>query len=186
MRRLRTGRLAADLLDRKLRILRTEQERLERLAAQAGARWRDACRRADEWGLRAAVTGGRRELRLAATTVPAEVTVEWANVMGIRYPVAVTCTVPEQPEARAAGGAATVEAARAYRAAVSAAVAHAGADAARRTVAAETAATRRRLHAITDRWIPRLETALRQRAAQLDETELADTVRLRWAAARHR
>lgn len=185
LHRLRTGRLAADLLDRKLRILRTEQERFEGLAERTGAAWRDSWRRADRWGLRGAVLGGQRELRLAAAARPAQVAVTWSHVMGIRYPVEATCTVPESPpDARGPGTAALVAATDAYRAAVEAAAAHAAADTARRVLAAEIATTRRRLHAITDRWLPRLETALAERTRQLEENELAETARLRWAAGR--
>jgi V/A-type H+-transporting ATPase subunit D len=77
-----------------------------------------------------------------------------------------------------------VEAAAAYRDALAAAAAHAAAAAAGRILAAEIAATRRRLHAVTDRWVPRLEDALRERVHRLAEDELAETVRLRWAAGR--
>ena len=62
------------------------------------------------------------------------------------------------------------------------AVSHAAADAACRVVEVEIAATRRRLRVITDRWIPRLENALRDLMHELDETECAENFRLRWAA----
>lgn len=183
-RRLHTGRLAADLLDRRLRILRAEQERYARQAEQSGARWRESWRRADHWGLRGALAGGRRELRLAAAADPAQVTVDWTNLVGIRFPVSATCEPPEPPAgSRGPGAAALVEAAAAYRDAVQAAAAYAAAEAARRAVAAEVAATRRRLRAITDRWLPDLETALHDRVAQLEEDERAETARLRRAAA---
>jgi V/A-type H+-transporting ATPase subunit D len=182
-RRLRTGRLAADLLDRKLRILRTEQERYARLAEQTGAQWRDSCREADRWGLRGALVGGRRELRLGAAVPPAEVSVEWANVMGIRYPAGATCLVPDPVAGtRGPGTAALVEAGAAYRTALRAAAAHAAVEAAHRAIAAEVIQTRRRLRAITDRWLPELDAALRERVAQLEENERAETARLRWAA----
>lgn len=182
IRRLRTGRLAADLLDRKLRLLRTEQERYRRLAEQTGVNWRECCDQADLWGLRGAVMGGRRELRLAAGTEPARVSIEWANVMGIRYPAGATCQLPPPPlGTRSPGTAALVEARAAYRAALAAAAAHAAAQAAHRAITAEITQTRRRLRALTDRWIPDLEAALHDRTAQLEENELADTARLRWA-----
>lgn len=185
IRRLHTGRLAADLLDRKLRILRTQQEQYRRLAEQTGAQWDERCRQADHRGLRGAVMGGRRELRLAAADQPAQVSIDWANVMGIRYPAGATCQVPPpRPDARGPGTAALVEASAAYRAALAAAAAYAAADAAHRAITAEITQTRRRLRAITHRWLPDLETALRQRTAQLEENELADTARLRWAAGR--
>jgi V/A-type H+-transporting ATPase subunit D len=180
--RLRTGHLATDLLDRKLRILRTEQERFRLLAERTGALWQESCQRADEWGVRGAMLGGQRELRLAAGAEPADVTVAWAGVMGVRYPVGATCRIPDVSGAdRGPGTAALVEAAAAYRTAVRAAAAHAAAAAACRTVDAEVTATRRRLRAIADRWVPRLETALRELSSRLEETERAETVRLRWA-----
>lgn len=182
--RLRAARLAADLLDRKLRILRGEQERFTALAEQTGQRWRASWRAADTWGLRGALLGGQRELRLAATPTPAGVTVGWASVMGVRYAAEATCRLPEPAAGhRSPGTAALVEAARAYRDAVDAAVAYAAAESARRTVDAEIAATRRRRRAIADRWVPRLEGALRELTAELEETERAEIVRLRWAAA---
>jgi V/A-type H+-transporting ATPase subunit D len=182
--RIRTGRLATDLLDRKLRILRTEQERFSLLAERTGALWHESWRRADEWGVRGAMLGGKRELRLAAVAEPADVTVAWAGVMGVRYPVEATCHLPEASDAdRGPGTTALVEAAAAYRAAIQTAASHAAATAACRTVDAEVTATRRRLRAIADRWVPRLETALRELSSQLEETERAETVRLRWALA---
>jgi V/A-type H+-transporting ATPase subunit D len=185
MRRLRTAHLAADLLDRKLRILLAEQERLRARAGAAAAAWRLAWRSADTWALRGTVLAGHRELSLAAAPVPARCTVEWVNVMGIRYPAAARCLVPEPPGgSRSPGSAALVKATAAYRDALAAAAAHAAADATGRILAAEIAATRRRLHAITDRWVPRLEDALRERVTRLAEDELAETVRLRWAAGR--
>jgi V/A-type H+-transporting ATPase subunit D len=184
IRRLATGRLAADLLDRKLRILITEQRRFAELAEHTDARWRAAWQAADLWGRRGAVLGGQRELRLAAAAEPARVAVGWADVMGVRYPVGASCQLPEPaPAARGPGAAALVEAAAAYRTAVPAAAAHAAATAAAERLAAEIDSTRRRLYAIADRWLPRLETALRERTARLAETELADTARLRWAVA---
>lgn len=181
-RRLHTGRLAADLLDRRLRILRVEQQRYARQVEQSGVRWRESWHRADHWGLRGALAGGRRELRLAAPGQPAQVTVEWTNLVGIRFPVSATCEPPEPPAAdRGPGTAALVEAGEAYRAAVRAAAAYAAADAARAAIAAEIATTRRRLRAITDRWIPELEAALRDRVAQLEEDERAEAARLRRA-----
>jgi len=185
MARLRAARLAADLLDRKLRILRAEQERFALLTRRTGDRWRASWRTADTWGIRAALLGGQRELRLSAATVPADARVTWTTVMGVRYPVEATCRPPEPGAGdRGPGTAAVVEATGFYRAALTAAVEHAAAESARRTVDAEVAATRRRRRAIADRWVPRLEAALRDLTAELEETERAETVRLRWAAAR--
>jgi V/A-type H+/Na+-transporting ATPase subunit D len=50
--------------------------------------------------------------------------------------------------------------------------------------AAPRSATRYRLRAIEDRWIPRLEQALAEVTLALEEQELADAARLRLAAGR--
>src|SRR5690606_5559957 len=172
------------LLDRKVRILRTELRRCQEWAAATGERWREAWAQADRWERRGAALGGRRELRLAAVAEPARAPVEWANVMGLRYPGAVHCQVPDPGAGRAPGTAALVEAATAYREAVRAAAEHAAAQAACRRIAAELATTRRRHRAIAEKWVPELEAALHRLTAELDETERAETARLRWASLR--
>ena len=50
-----------------------------------------------------------------------------------------------------------------------------------RVIEAEVLATRYRLRAIEDRWIPRLEQALAEVTLALEEQELADAARLRLA-----
>src|SRR4051794_8304797 len=85
-RRLDTARRGVGLLDRKLRILRGEQERLRLLAERTGADWEAACADADAWLARAAVLGGQREIRLAAAPPQTEVEISWGSVMGARYP----------------------------------------------------------------------------------------------------
>lgn len=183
--RLRAGRRAADLLDRKLHVLLLERDRFGQIEQRTRARWQASWREADTWIVRAAVLGGERDVRLSAPPERAEITVSWASVMGVRYPVDATCRPPEtSPSQRGPGSAALVEAAAAYREAIQAAAAHAASDAACRAIDAEIATTRRRLHAINDRWLPRLEHALRDLTRELDETERAETFRLRWAAAR--
>jgi len=183
--RLRTARQAVDLLERKLQILRAEQERFALLSRRTRQRWRTSWRSADSWGVRAALLGGPREMRLSAASERAQVSVSWTSVMGLRYPAQVTCRMPEPAAGdRSPGSAAVVEAAAAYRTALDAAVAHAAAESARRAVESEVAATRRRRRAIANRWVPGLERALRQLTAELEEAERAETVRLRWAASR--
>ena len=85
--------------------------------------------------------------------------------------------MPEEEEVF--DGPALARARQAYRVAVSAAARHAAASAAVRMVDAEVTATRYRLHAIEDRWIPRLEHALADVEFGLEELEHADGVRLR-------
>jgi vacuolar-type H+-ATPase subunit D/Vma8 len=130
--------------------------------------------------MRAALLGGQREIRLGAASEPARVTVDWTGAMGVRYPSTSDCRpAAPGPADRGAGTAALVEAAAAYRTALCAGVAHATATAAARTVDMEIAGTSRQLRAIADRWIPRTEQALRELTQRLDDTELADNVRLR-------
>jgi ATP synthase subunit D len=73
-----------------------------------------------------------------------------------------------------------------HAAALEAAVRYAGAAEALRVVEAETLATRYRLRAIEDRWIPRLEQALADVTFALEEQELADAARLRLAVSPER
>ncbi len=182
--RLRAGRLATDLLGRKLVILHVEEDRLRRLAEPAQARWRQAWRLADAWMLRAGMLAGARELSLSRRAEPAVVSVSWANVMGVRYPTEAVCRIPSASVAdRGPGSAAMVEAGVAFEDALRAATEYAAIDTARRIVEADITVTRRRLRAISDRWVPRLEEALRELSRELDENERAETFRLRWAAA---
>lgn len=183
--RIAVAERGADLLDQKLRILRGEQQRLALLTARTGAAWEAASREADTWLLRAVLLGGQRGVRLAHDSGPARVEVTWAHLMGVHYPVEATCTVPE-PSATAAppGNAALFVAVEAHRRALQVAVQLAVAEAAVRAVEAEEAATRRRLRAIEDRWVPRLQEALAQVQLGIEEQEHAEAVRLRWARER--
>jgi V/A-type H+-transporting ATPase subunit D len=52
-----------------------------------------------------------------------------------------------------------------------------------RSVRAEVQATRRKLRAIRERWVPRLEAAKAALLVSLDDQEHEEHVRLRWAAA---
>ena len=179
--RLAVAQRGLDLLDRKLRILRREQERLELLARRTGDEWERACRQADTWLLRAALLRGQRSLRLASGGPPAVVTIVWRDTMGIRYPAEATSDAPGQDAPSAPGGAALQRAGAAHRAALAAAVQHAAASAALRTVEAEVAATSQRLRAIQDRWVPHLQVTLAQVELDLDELEHADAAQLRRA-----
>jgi V/A-type H+-transporting ATPase subunit D len=182
LERLRSGRLAGSLLDRKVKILRAEQERLRTVAEQSRARWLDHARAADLGGQRAALLGGERDFRRSTPAERATVDVEWGSIMGARYPVAATVRLP-LPADRGAGTAALSQADAAYRGAVEAAAAHAVATAAVRTVEAELEATGRRLRAISDRWLPRLEEWLATVTRELEEAEREEAFRLRWARA---
>lgn len=180
--RLSTAQRGADLLDRKLRILRTERERLALQLGRTAVEWEAASREADTWLVRGVLLGGERSVRLAAARVLAEIRILWEQSMGVSYPVEAACTLPEPaPDEPPVGNAALVAARDCYRRALQAAVQHAVVEAASRVLDEQEAATRRRLRAIEDRWIPRLQAALATVQFELDEEEHADGVRLRWA-----
>jgi V/A-type H+-transporting ATPase subunit D len=180
-RRLEVARRGADLLDRKLRILQVELDRLRSSAAQTAAEWDRCHAEADTWLLRAALLGGQRAIRLAAADGFADVTISYAVSMGVRYPASATCATP--PPA-AWDGPALAAARQAHQAALVAAVRHAGAAEALRVIESEALATRHRLRAVRDRWIPRLEEALVGVTFAIEEQERADAARLRLAATR--
>jgi V/A-type H+/Na+-transporting ATPase subunit D len=179
VRRLETARRGADLLDRKLRILQDELARRQATAAQTQARW-DRCEAdAQTWLLRAALLGGQRTIRLADDGQRAEVTIGYELAIGVRYPSRVACTFPapstwDDPV--------VARTRHAHRAALAAAADHAAAAAAVRILEAEVRATRYRLRAVQDRWIPRLEQALADVTFALEEQERSDAARLRLAA----
>jgi V/A-type H+-transporting ATPase subunit D len=184
-RRTRAAQRAADVLDRKLRILRAEQERLEVEARRAEARWTERHAEAEVWLLRAALLGHRRGLLAAADRPEAELVLGRAAAAGVSYPVLASFTVPPQaPGVAPAASAASDPAAAACAVALEAAARYAVAEAAVRAVGAEAALTRGRLRAVEDRWLPRLAERARTVLAELDEQERADGARLRWAARR--
>lgn len=181
--RFTTAQHGADLLDHKLRILRTEREQLALQQDRMAAEWESASREADMWLLRGVLLGGQRSVRLAAAPAPAEVRILWEQSMGVRYPAEATCTVPDpSPDAPPPSNVALVAARDCYRRAVQAGVQQAAIETAVRVLEEQETATRRRLRAIEDRWIPRLQQALTELQFKLDEDEHNDAVRLRWAA----
>jgi V/A-type H+/Na+-transporting ATPase subunit D len=183
-RRLAVARRGADLLDQKLRILRREEQRFTLFAERTGAAWEQAAREAETWLLRGVLLSGERGVRLADEAAAAEVDVRWVTTMGVRHPDSAVCTRPVRSERLPlADNAALVRAVNAYGKSLDAAVEHAAALAALHALEAEIRATRRRSRALEDRWIPRLETALRQVQLALDEQEHDDGVRRRWASA---
>jgi V/A-type H+-transporting ATPase subunit D len=181
-----TAERGAELLDHKLRILRVERERLTMQLDRTAAAWQNASREADAWLVRGVLLGGERGGRLSAVPALAEVTIEWEQSMGVRYPVKGTCAVPERsPVSPPMDNAALVTARDQHRRALQAGVQQAVIEAADRVLEAEERATRRRLRAIEDRLLPRMREALAGVQLKLDEEEHDDGVRLRWAA-RHR
>lgn len=182
-RRLETARRGADLLDRKLRILQGELARLQAAAEETAAQWDEGAAAARTWLLRAALLGGERAIRLASDDQTADVQVSYASTMGIRYPVTAACTVPP---AVTWDSPVLAHARQAHRDALEAAARHAAAAAAARVVGDEVRATRYRLRAVQDRWIPGLEQALAEVTFTIEELERADAARLRRAAGRVR
>jgi V/A-type H+-transporting ATPase subunit D len=182
-RRLAVARRAATLLDQKLRILRHEQERLDLLVRRTGPAWERTCGEAETWLLRSVLIGGQRAVRHATGESLAEVSVNWTSAMGLRYAAEAVYLAPAADAgAGTVGSAAPVRARTAYAEALDAAVRHAAAQAALRSVEAEMAGTRRRLRAVEDRWIPRLEAALAKVRLELSEAERTEKVRLRWVS----
>jgi len=185
VRRLAVADRGAEVLDRKLRILRHEQERLRLLEARTSREWTASCLEARRWLERAVVLGGQRGLERACPEQVADVQLAWRYEMGVRYAEPVACDLPEPLAAGAPpGSAALVEAERAHRAAAQAAVRHACAQAALRTIEAEVASTHRRWRALTHRVVPDLRARLAQVVLSLEQLEREDTLRLRWAAGR--
>jgi vacuolar-type H+-ATPase subunit D/Vma8 len=179
--RLRAAQRAGTLLDRKLRILRIEQGRFDLLVRRTGPAWEAAAGEAKMWLARASALGGSHGLDLAATREAASVDLEWATVMGLRYPSAAAFQAAPPDTASYQVSAALLEASRAHERALAAAVTHAAAITAQRVVEREIARTRQRLRAITDRWTPRLRSALAELDRRIEETEREEIVRLRWA-----
>ena len=181
VRRLETARRGADLLDRKLRILQSELGRLQAAAAQTAAEWDQCQADARTSLLRSALLGGERAIRLADDGQISDVRVSYTTTMGIRHPETATCTFPPTLTWDSPVLACTRQA---HRAALEAAARHATANAAVRMVDDEVRATRYRLRAVQDRWIPRLEQALAEVTFTIDELERADAARLRLAVRR--
>ena len=179
MRRLETARRGADLLDRKLRILDSELARLQAAAAEAAAKWDQRQADAQTWLLRATLLGGERAIRLSDDGQAANVRISYETTMGIRYPSEAVC---DMPSAATWDGPVVARARLAHRAALAAAAQHAAASAAVRALDSEVTATRYRLRAIQDRWIPRLEKGLSEVTFAIEELERADAARLRLAA----
>jgi V/A-type H+/Na+-transporting ATPase subunit D len=182
-RRLQVARRGADLLDRKLRILQAEIGRLRDAEARTAVEWDRCCADAERWLLRASMLGGQRAVRLAADGQPATVTIPYTVTMGVRHPASPTCVIPA---AVTWDGPTLARTRQAHAAALEAAVRHAVAAEALRVIEAEALATRYRLRAIEDRWIPRLEQALAEVTLALEEQELADAARLRLAVSPQR
>jgi V/A-type H+-transporting ATPase subunit D len=176
VRRLEVARRGAEVLEQKRSTLLRERLHVEAQLAGAAADWQRASTAASAWNARATAATGPRALRLAALEAEAAaVTVTWHNILGVVIPA--SAAVP--------GGSAAVRlAAEAHAVALGSAAALAALQAASDAIEAELRRTVRRLRAIEHRWIPRHEAALRRLELSLEESELADIARTRWAAGR--
>jgi V/A-type H+-transporting ATPase subunit D len=179
-RRLLTARHGASLLDRKQRIMADELERLQLHSDRIREDWEGLAREAAVWLQRAAALDGRERIEAASPAQPAEVEIQWGGSMGVRYPEDALCRSPVAPPA--GGSSALSYAAVAHRSALAAAVRQAAVQRAVMLLSAELTATRTRQRAVEHRWIPRLENELRAIRRALDEQELEESLRLRWAA----
>ncbi|MFD8234775.1 V-type ATP synthase subunit D [Streptomyces sp. NPDC059696] len=182
-RSLDVARRGADLLDQKLRILRTEHERLVRADRAARERWHARLTEAETWLRRGLLLGGEEALTAPAAGHLTALEIGWASTMGVRHPRTAVCTIPElSPDTPPAENSALLLAETAYADAVRAAAESAAAHEAARAVGEELLKTRQRLRALRRQWIPRLESALARADAALEQAEHEDAVRRRWAA----
>lgn len=176
-RKLAGARRAADLLDRKLRILQAELRELSEQATRTEHEWHLRSAEAERRLLAAALLGGERAIALATGPSYADVRIDYAVTIGVRRPAAVQYVPP--PGFDPWAGPHVAQARQAHREALSAAVEHAAAASAVRIVEAEVVATRYRLRAISYRLIPNLEQARTEVMLAIDELERADDARLR-------
>ncbi len=181
-RRLGTARRGREQLDRKLRVLLPEQQRLRLQAARRRDEWVRAHDEASTWVLRAVLLGGEDALRRATADDVLRVAVTWTTSMGVSYPVEATLVGPDGDARPAPGNAAVVPARSAVTAAVTAGARLAVAEDALRRVGIEVDLTRRRLRALDKRVVPALEEALATLGLALEQDEQEEGVRLRLAA----
>ncbi len=170
-------------LDRKLRILFPERQRLGLQAERHRADWEAACAEARRWLLRAALLGGQDGIRTASPAEEATVEVQWTTSMGLSYPVDAAIVDPGPAPEQQRTNAGIAPASAAFRAAAVAGARLAAAEEAVRRMDAEIAVTRRRLRALEKRWLPRIEGSLALLELSLEQAELEEGMRLRQAAA---
>ncbi len=177
--RLDTAERGRGQLDRKLRILVPERQRLQTRAARRNEQWAATEAEAQMWLLRASLLGGQDAIRGAAPPQLVDITVVWTSSMGVVYPedVAVAGRGPRPPVLL--GNAAVGPAATAFHAALRAGARAAAANEAVRRLDAEIAVTRRRMRALDKRWLPWLRDTLATLELSLEQTEQEDSMRLR-------
>ncbi len=178
-RKLETARRGSTLLDRKQHILADELERLELFADQSRKTWEERARIAATWLQRSAAMDGREHIAAATSDGTAVVNVSWGGAMGVSYPEDAAVLLP--PERHPGGSSALSYTAQSHRDCLAAAARCAAANRARLLVSTELTMTRMRQRAIENTWIPRLEARLITIQRQLDEQELEEDLRVRWA-----
>lgn len=176
-RRLDTAERGRDQLDRKLRILIPERQRLRIRADRRREEWIAA--HAEMWLLRASLLGRQDAIRGAAPPDLVDLTVVSTSSMGLAYPEDVILASYGQDLPALPGDAAVAPAATAFRTALLAGARAAAADEAVRRLEAEIAVTRRRMHALDKRWLPWLRDALATLELSLEQAEQEDNTRLR-------
>ncbi|MDJ0348011.1 V-type ATP synthase subunit D [Cryobacterium sp. PH29-G1] len=181
-RRLLTAKHGAALLDRKQHIMADELERLQLHADGIRQEWEERAREAAMWLGRAAGLDGRAQIEAASPSDSAEVEIRWGGAMGVTYPEEASCRLPGVP--LSGGSSALAFAAIAHRSALTAAVQHAVVQRAVLLLSTELTATRTRQRAVENRWIPLLEDGLRAIRRALEDQELEESLRVRWAADR--
>jgi len=182
-RRVDTAVRGRDQLDRKLRILVAEQQRLRAQADRSRAEWVTSCEVAQTWLLRATLLGGQDAVHNATPPQPANVEIAWTTAMGLSYPADVRLVAPTSQPLIPPANAAVVPTADAFRAALVAGVRSAADTEALHRVETEIAVTRRRVRALDKRWLPWLKESLVALDLSLEQAEQEDGVRLRRAAA---
>jgi len=179
--RLAAARRAVELLDRKQRALAVESERLDLAAARAADTFEQAAHTAASWLWRSVSLDGHRGLSASVASTDANVTVDYGVTMGVRHPTRAYLDFAPRPEPL--GSSALMYTDRAHRAALLAAVQLAAAQRAVGLIRAELALTRQQQRALETRWIPKLDRRLTEVEQRIDEAELEENLRLRWAAA---
>jgi V/A-type H+-transporting ATPase subunit D len=181
--RLATAERGRDQLDRKLRILIPEHQRLQTRLQRRQEAWSATYDEAQTWLLRAVLLGGEDAIRAAVPARLADAEVTWTSEMGLSYPDDVVVTDPTEDGVTMPDNAAIVPAAEAFRAALLAGARAAAAREAVIRVESEIAVTRRRMRALDKRWLPWLRDALARLELTLEQTEQEDGARLRRALA---
>lgn len=180
--RLEVARRGAELLGEKQRALLGERSRIEPLLVQARSEWELRAREAERWLTRAAMLGGGRALDLlpAPPAAPAQVTVSWRTILGVRSPADAQLQLPSERDLVPAGASGALYcAAAAHRRALEAAVRVGVLESAFERVQKDLRATTSRRVAIERRWIPAHERALAELELGLDEIEREDSARVR-------